>query len=460
MLISTMTETEAAEMIERHVEFVVEIESGTRSVHLQALFVRHFMNGDDRALPCITGVSSLPIVLGNGDLLTGQGLDRKTGIVFRVSPGLWLPNREECNEAAVSKAMQYLCDVWLCDVATDYAGKCVIIACALTIIERMALPERPAFFIVAGQRGGGKTTTLHMISSAVVGTKAAAAAWSPNDEERRKALFSYLAMGLPFLIWDNIALGAAIGCPAIERALTTEIYSDRVLGVSEYREVPAYTVQAFTGNNVAPRGDLSSRALTARITVDRPDPENRNFTHADAILWTEQNRSDILPALYTILLGNPRFKNLKANKPAETRFKSWWHLIGAPIEHAARYCKQEVSFRRLFIDGEKDDEQMASLIEVLKELRRPSPNGREFQASEIVERCQTADFNRTPFKTHLEQAAGKAMPFATVQTVSARLRSCVDRPAEVGKNLLMLKYRSDHQGGWFRIETTPLERAP
>jgi hypothetical protein len=42
----------------------------------------------------------------------------------------------------------------------------------------------------------------------------AAAAWSPNDEERRKALFSYLAMGIPFLIWDNIALGAAISLTA------------------------------------------------------------------------------------------------------------------------------------------------------------------------------------------------------------------------------------------------------
>jgi hypothetical protein len=39
-----------------------------------------------------------------------------------------------------------LTDEWLCDVATDYPGKCVIIACALTIIERAILPERPVFF--------------------------------------------------------------------------------------------------------------------------------------------------------------------------------------------------------------------------------------------------------------------------------------------------------------------------
>src|SRR4051812_2914689 len=141
----------------------------------------------------------------------------------------------------------------------------------------MALPERPAFFITAGQRGGGKTTTLHLISTAVLGTRAAAAAWSSSEEERRKALFAYLGAGLPLLVWDNVPLGAAVGCPSIEKALTAETYSDRVLGESRTLNVPAYTVQVFTGNNVTARGDLASRALNARLTVDRPDPENRAF---------------------------------------------------------------------------------------------------------------------------------------------------------------------------------------
>jgi hypothetical protein len=172
MLIAKMSEPEVAEMIERHVEFFVETPEGHRPVHLVAPFVRHFMNRPDRALPVVNGVSALPIVLGNGQVLTGSGLDRKHGIVFRVPPELKLPTPEECTPLAVGKAMQFLCEQWLCDVAAaDYAGKAVIIACALTIIERMALPERPAFFITAGQRGGGKTTTLHLISTAVLGTR-------------------------------------------------------------------------------------------------------------------------------------------------------------------------------------------------------------------------------------------------------------------------------------------------
>ena len=63
---------------------------------------------------------------------------------------------------------------------------------ALTLLQRALLPERPAFFVTAGQRGGGKTTLISMIITAVLGRRATAAAWSDSVEERKKALFSYL----------------------------------------------------------------------------------------------------------------------------------------------------------------------------------------------------------------------------------------------------------------------------
>jgi len=79
-------------------------------------------------------------------------------------------------------------------------------------IERALLPERPAFFVTAGQRGGGKTTLVNMITLAALGHRAAAAGWSENSEERKKALFSYLRQSVACLVWDNIPRGAAISC--------------------------------------------------------------------------------------------------------------------------------------------------------------------------------------------------------------------------------------------------------
>lgn len=97
---------------------------------------------------------------------------------------------------AVAEALRFLADQWLIDVQTNFAGKCIIIAIALTIIERSLLDQRPAFFVTAGRRGGGKTTTLTMLIMAVTGLWPAAAAWTSNVDERRKALLSYFMEGL------------------------------------------------------------------------------------------------------------------------------------------------------------------------------------------------------------------------------------------------------------------------
>jgi hypothetical protein len=368
LLLVKMTEEEVAEMIERHIEFYTETPDGYRSVHLPKKFVRHFMKRDDGALPIATTVAQLPIVLHNGTLLAGPGLHRPSGVVFMIPDELMrvLPRPADCSPDAVAEAMRFLCDAWLVDVAADYAGKCIIIACALTIIERAVLPERPAFFITAGQRGGGKTTTIHMISTAVLGVAACAAAWSKDEEERRKALLSYFSAGLPMLTWDNIARGSTISCPHIERALTNEFYSDRVLGVSEHRLVASATVHTFTGNNITPRGDMASRSLVVRLAVSRPDPENRRFEHPDPLAWTEAHRGEILASLFTILLGNPR-RRPGNHPPPETRFKTWWDIVGSAVENAAdehARARQGITpptFRELFLAGENDEEQTSSL---------------------------------------------------------------------------------------------------
>jgi hypothetical protein len=71
----------------------------------------------------------------------------------------------------------------------------------------------------------------------------------------------------------------------------------------------------FTGNNIAPKGDLASRSLQVRLDIDRIDPENRDFRHPDPTGWTRANRGKILRALYVILLGNPTLDLSPAARP-------------------------------------------------------------------------------------------------------------------------------------------------
>jgi hypothetical protein len=65
----------------------------------------------------------MSMVLPDGSVLSGVGLDRQRGIVFRIPTELLplLPNAENCAPPAVAEAMRFLADDWLIDVATDYS---------------------------------------------------------------------------------------------------------------------------------------------------------------------------------------------------------------------------------------------------------------------------------------------------------------------------------------------------
>jgi hypothetical protein len=440
-----MSEMEVAEMIEKYIDFYkVDEETGIiRSVHLPTVFVRHFMKRDDGVLPTVVAVATAPIVLADGVLLAPDGLDRERGIQFIIQDELRavIPQREDCTPERVKAAMQFLCDKWLVDVAADHTGKCTIIAAALTLIERSLFDQRPAFFVTAGRRGNGKTTTLIMLILAVTGLMPAAAAWSSNEEERRKALLAYFMYGLAYILWDNIPRGTQIGCPHIERSCTAAYYADRKLGVSEMVATAASTIHFFTGNNVGVKGDLASRSLHIRLDVDRVDPENRAFKHPDPIGWTENHRAEILAALYTILLGNPTLQQPR-NAPMKTRFKMWWRLVGSAVENAALLVGQELDFRKLFIEQEEDDEDSATLADVLEVLVKKWPD--QFTASDLVGMVNTPEPNEDE-QTLREFLMPNAQPDQqfTSKSIGKRLKQYIDNPVRSGERVLVLRSRED-----------------
>jgi len=448
-LISRLRQEEAEELIERHVRFV---DARDQSVRLNEAFVRHFIRRTDEALPVVNGVATLPIVTLDGRLLSGRGLDRQHRLVWRIPKAILdaLPVPGQIEPTDVARAMDFLIGDWLADVATDYVGRCIAVACAATIIERYLLGERPSFFIDAPLRGSGKTTLLHMIAAAVTGTKASATAWARDEEERRKAMLATLSEGVPFIVFDNISRGAAIRCPILEKVLTAETYTDRLLGVSETRTVQAYSVFAFTGNNISPSGDLVSRSLTIRLQADRPDPENRDFRHPDPVAWTLQNRDKILAAIYTILLmDHPGRRGA-----GETRFRDWYRLVGSAVEAAAdEHCEHVNAlaldlpagvtpgafvFKELFLAKEADDEQTNALASVVELLRKRFPS--EFGAADATRWLNDfGDPEAVELKAAIEAATSRPLNVITSLTVAKRLNALLDIPVQTPTGVMVLR---------------------
>jgi hypothetical protein len=446
-VIRRMSEPELAEMIERHVDFVGK---DGESVHLGTKFVRHYMQRDDRALPTIVAVSTLPLVLADGHVLADDKFDRWRGIDFRIQPEVaaTVPKPGSVTDDQLEEAMRFLTDVWLVDVATDYVGKCIIVAAALTLMERSLLDQRPVFFVTAGRRGGGKTTTLTMLIKAVTGILPAAAAWSSNEEERRKALLAYFMFGVPYILWDNIARGTQITCPHIEKSCTAAFYSDRKLGVSEMVATAASTIHLFTGNNIAPRGDLASRSLVVRLDLDRHDPENREFKHPDPIGWTDSRWAEILRAFYTILLGNPTLKKPR-DAHMRTRFKMWYRLVGSAVEHAAILANPErkVDFQKLFLARDDDDEDSTSLGEALAIMAYKWPV--TFDASDVAKLINDQSDQQGATLREFLYPGAPSNHMATPKSVGRLLKNHIDEAVRRGERTLILRKHEDaHNNQW------------
>ena len=447
-VIKKMSEHEVAEAIERHIDYVDE---DGRSVAPPPHVVKAFMNRDDGVLPVIVAIATAPIVLADGGVLAHEDdfdVDRGIDFVIHREVMALVPRRDECTPDAVREAMTFLTETWLCDVAADYVGKCVIISAALTLIERSLLPDRPAFFFTSGRRGSGKGTALAMLVAAVTGVRPAMSAWSTSEEERRKAILSYFLAGVPYIAWDNIERGASIRCPHVERSCTSQYYSDRRLGVSEAVATSAATIHLFLGNNIAPSGDLTSRSLIVRLDAKRPDPENRKFTHPDPIEWTLDNRAEVLRAMYVILRGNPTLREPR-DADMRTRFKMWWRLVGSAVENAADTTGVKVDFQKLFLKQEEDDVDDVALGDVLVTMSRVFFE--TFKTSDVltyVNYPRHDNETRQMFRDFFyPEKRGKDTGNVSAQSLGQQLGKHVNNPVWRGDEMYELTSMKDPKGG-------------
>jgi hypothetical protein len=325
-----------AEELERHVRLVRERPDGKEvfvradPTICEAVNQRHGRS----KLPTVKGVLTLPLVLrradGSFEYVVKEGVDSWLGVYVHVPRWLaeGLPDPAGNSPMLAYEAYQWLADVWLADVDTDADGKALLIAIALTLIERMLLVDaRPGFFVTAPQMGSGKTTVITMIAYAVFGRPASASAWSEKEEEIRKALFAYLRQGVALLVWDNVKRGTLISSPVVEASKTSEFIEDRVLGYSQTEKASATTIQVWTGNAIRPKDESTGRDFVVNLRASRVDPENRHFRHPDPYAWTLAHRAEILLALYEILTM-PR----PVVAQGKTRMKEWWRMVGHPLE--------------------------------------------------------------------------------------------------------------------------------
>src|SRR5262245_56979558 len=156
----------------------------------------------------------------------------------------------------------------------DAASKANALALFLTPILRTAIAGPvPLALIDAPQAGTGKSLLTRLLATIVTGRSAAIMTAPASDEEFRKKITSHLLSGTSLMLFDNIEGPLRAG--SLAAALTTETWSDRILGQSAMVTLPQKVTWTATGNNLAVAGDLARRCYWIRLDAQTSRPWQR-----------------------------------------------------------------------------------------------------------------------------------------------------------------------------------------
>src|SRR5580692_1436760 len=144
----------------------------------------------------------------------------------------------------------------------------------VTGIQRRLLASAPLHAIDAPLQGYGKTLIADVIAIVATGRPAVSVSATKDSEEMRKRFTSILMAGELVVSIDNIT--RPLGSDALSTILTSEVYTDRILGQSAMTRNPTNTLWLATGNNLSFSGDMPSRVLNSRLDAGVERPEQRS----------------------------------------------------------------------------------------------------------------------------------------------------------------------------------------
>ena len=115
----------------------------------------------------------------------------------------------------------------------------------------------------------------------------------------------------------------------------------------------------------------------------------------------------------------------------------------------------EIDFQKLFVAQEEDDEESASLADVLAEMAEEWPSETEFKAAEVAEiiNDRSHSYNQRGFILGEFLFPGAPFGFTvSARSVANRLKKHRDGPVKRGDRMLVLRSRSKDNELLYHVE--------
>ena len=282
--------------------------------------------GDWPGIRRLSGVSDGPVLRGDGSIWQAPGYDAQTGVLFESQMAFPQVHPEVGIDDAVA-ALDDLLEV-VCDFRFEVAEhQAAWLAGLLTPLARFAFAgPSPLFLIDANVRGAGKGLLAQTIGQIVLGREMPVSSYAHDSDEMRKRITAIAIAGDRMVLLDN--LEGTFGNDALDRALTSTRWKDRVLGKSEEIDLPLLCIWYATGNNVSVAADAARRTIHIRLDVLEERPEERTgFRHPDLLGLDHPAPARLLAAGLTILSAYCRAGRPCALLTPYGSFEGWSALV-------------------------------------------------------------------------------------------------------------------------------------
>lgn len=306
-------------------------------------------SGQSRFFREITGIVECPFIQRNYTPFNRQGYDEATGLYSTVQekiPDLKPP----------ADAYEYLArEVFAEFPFKDDLSEAVMVSALLALMQRPVLAQDPAgmpgFGITAPVQSSGKTTLVNTAANVIYQRSLSASTFSEDDEELMKHLLAVFNESHPCILFDNLRQGSDVKSDVLAKAMSSEIFSGRILGVNKTLTVQSAVIWFFTGNNITFSGDFSTRVFPIELNPQMENPEERIFQRENIIEWVLERRLFIISALFSLILGAA---DIEMNLPTASRFKLWDKYIRDPVYFASGIDVNQA----IHINKEKDQDFM------------------------------------------------------------------------------------------------------
>ncbi len=259
-------------------------------------------------LPPLNGVARQPYFRENdGVLVTEAGYD-KLSQRFGVFDARKFVTPEPTVEAAYAALalLNELLSEFSYDSPIDQSAA---LSAIFTAVTRASYAYAPAFHTKASTIGSGKSYQNELIGAFAKPGFTQKVSYPTTSEEATKAILSLLLPSPAVIEFDDMATDW-IPHGIINRMLTAESITDRILGVSKTATVSTRTLFLSSGNNVGPVRDLLRRVITINIDHRCATPATKSYT-GSPVESVRKDRGRYVAAVLTIILawkaaGSPR----------------------------------------------------------------------------------------------------------------------------------------------------------